>query len=298
MLRIGQWPGRSTLVFSRGVLGCALVACALVACASGARSSVVAPPTPANALPTAEPPSLVVEVPETPAPEPSPPVAEPEPPKPIRHAFHEPLPDRMELAKGPAMELANLSPAACRTRLDASGLPVERHKGPAPGIALPLRLTGPLGDVEFRAPPARTPFGLLDCRLALVLAELSSVLAEHDVAQVRIDNFYRPKARLPGRKAKSQHAHGLAADVVEFVLRDGRTLNVERDWHGVRGEPPCGPEARVLESTDEAVRLRNLVCAVAARGLFHHILTPNYNAAHRDHLHLDVKRDAKWFGVH
>jgi hypothetical protein len=208
------------------------------------------------------------------------------------------LPTLSELEQAPASEVANLSPAECRRRLEEAGLSVERVRSNVSGIAVPLRITGPLGEVEFRVPPARTPFGLLDCRLALILARLTEVLVEHEVAAVRIDNFYRPRARLPGRRARSQHAHGLAADVVEFVLQDGRTLHVERDWQGARGAPPCGPDAELTEPTEEALRLRNLVCAIAAKGLFHHILTPNYDAAHRDHLHLDIKRDAKWFGVH
>jgi hypothetical protein len=44
--------------------------------------------------------------------------------------------------------------------------------------------------------------------------------------------------------------------------------------------------------------LRNIVCAAARAGLFHHVLTPNYDAAHRDHLHLDIKRDARSVVVH
>lgn len=228
----------------------------------------------------------------------APAVEEPEvPPEEVHYPFHQPLPSLSELAQGPAMRLANLSPAECRKLLAEKELAVERWRGPAPGVATPLRITGPLEGVELRVPSAKTPYGLLDCRLALALAEMSRVLAEHGVVSVRIDNFYRPRARLPRRKKLSQHAHGLAADVVEFTLENGEVLNVERDWQGVRGEPPCGPEARLVEASDRAVRLRNLVCAIAARGVFHHILTPGYDAAHRNHLHLDIKRDERWFGV-
>ncbi|NLE88781.1 MAG: extensin family protein [Myxococcales bacterium] len=224
-------------------------------------------------------------------------VAEASPPEPTRHPFHEPLPSVAQLAKGPANEVAQLSSAACRKRLAEIESSVERFRGAAPNVGWPLRIVAPLGEVRFTVPPASTPFGVLDCRLALILHELTEVLVEHDVVRVRIDNFYRPKARLPRRRSYSQHAHGLAADVMEFELRDGQRLNVEDDWHGERGTPPCGPEARLLEENERSVRLRNLVCAIAARGLFHHILTPNYDAAHRDHLHMDIKRDAKWFGV-
>jgi hypothetical protein len=33
------------------------------------------------------------------------------------------------------------------------------------------------------------------------------------------------------------------------------------------------------------------VCDIVRSGLFHHVLTPSYDAAHRDHLHLDIKRE-------
>ena len=35
------------------------------------------------------------------------------------------------------------------------------------------------------------------------------------------------------------------------------------------------------------------VCAVAREGIFHYLLTPNFNVAHRNHLHLDIKRGLK-----
>ena len=49
----------------------------------------------------------------------------------------------------------------------------------------------------------------------------------------------------------------------------------------------------VQEACDEAVSLRNLFCDVARSGLFHHLLTPSYDLAHKNHLHLDIKRDSK-----
>jgi hypothetical protein len=118
------------------------------------------------------------------------------------------------------------------------------------------------------------------------------------VAAVRIDNFYRPRAKLPqGHGKKSQHAYGLAADVVSFTLDDGRVLDVERDFHGRLGEPVCGPGAFLEPLDDAATRLRNLVCELGRGGYFHHMLTPNHDAAHRNHLHLDIKRDNQWFSV-
>ena len=54
-----------------------------------------------------------------------------------------------------------------------------------------------------------------------------------------------------------------------------------------------GPEARLVDASPTAIALRDLVCDIARSALFHHILTPSYNDAHRDHVHLDIKRGEK-----
>jgi hypothetical protein len=214
-------------------------------------------------------------------------------------AFREPLPDLATLVKGSAMKHANLSEKQCRTRLKDSGLPHQRVYGGASGIATPLRLSGPINDVKFLTAGPKSKFSLLDCRMALSLNELATVLAAHDVTEIRIDSFYRPKAHLYGRKrAKlSQHAYGLAMDVTAFKLKDGRTLEVERDFHGKIGEPVCGPGAEIVPPSPDATALRNLVCDIARTGMFHNVLTPNYNTAHRNHFHFDITRNAKTIGI-
>jgi hypothetical protein len=193
----------------------------------------------------------------------------------------------------PVTRYANLSPAACNAELAKRKLPFKPAPGPAKGVATPLYVSGPIEGVQFVTPGKRSVYGKLDCRLALSLADMAHVLAEHDVVRVGVDNLYRPKAHLPGKRKPSQHAYGLALDVAFFTLSDGRTLTVERDFGGSIGEPVCGPESNIAEGakSDEAVLLRNLVCAIAGARIFHHVLTPNYNAAHENHLHLDLKRD-------
>ena len=75
----------------------------------------------------------------------------------------------------------------------------------------------------------------------------------------------------------SEHATGNAIDVAAFVLEDGRRIGVARAW--TQG----GEEAAFLRlARDEA-------CDV-----FGTVLSPDYNAAHADHLHLD--QEARGFG--
>lgn len=223
-----------------------------------------------------------------------------------RHPFHEPLPSVEERLKGPASRFANLSPTECRKQLKLTGELGKAFKaqGPTNGIANPMRFVGPLGSVKFQVPPLNTTFGLLDCRQALLWIQLLPLLEKHKIAKIRIDNFYRNGARISQRGKKSQHSYGLAADVVSMTLTDGRDLDVKEDFLGQRGEPPCGPKAAIRprkgttsEQVEEAIIFRNFVCELASTGSFHHILTPNYNKAHESHLHLDLKRDNKWFSV-
>jgi hypothetical protein len=194
-------------------------------------------------------------------------------------------------ASAPSSRHAALNPTECRSELGKRALPAKPAQGPAKGIAAPVRITGAFGEVTYAVPGAKSVYGQLDCRLALVLDDLVPVLRGHAVRRVFVDNLYRPHPR--GARRKSQHAHGLAIDVTAFELDDGRRLVVEQHWPGQIGEPACGPEARLSEPSEEALALRNLLCDIARRVLFHHILTPNYDAAHRDHFHLDIKRDAK-----
>lgn len=79
----------------------------------------------------------------------------------------------------------------------------------------------------------------------------------------------------------SEHATGDAVDIAGFRLADGRRLSVLRDW------PGDGPEAAFLRE------VRSGAC-----DLFATVLSPDYNAAHRDHFHLDqAKRGALGGGL-
>lgn len=69
----------------------------------------------------------------------------------------------------------------------------------------------------------------------------------------------------------SAHAQALALDVSGVRLRDGRRITLTGDWHGDTAE------ARFLR------RIRDDACRV-----FGTVLSPDYNAVHRDHLHLEA----------
>ena len=70
----------------------------------------------------------------------------------------------------------------------------------------------------------------------------------------------------------SQHATGNAVDIGAFVLADGRRVSVKDAWNSGEGD-----ERRFLRAVREAGCKR-----------FTTVLSPDYNAAHHDHLHFDM----------
>ena len=76
----------------------------------------------------------------------------------------------------------------------------------------------------------------------------------------------------------SEHATANAIDIAGFVLKDGRRISVLKDWQG------SGEKAEFLRT------VRTGACDSFAT-----VLSPDYNAAHSYHLHLD--QDARWSGV-
>lgn len=76
---------------------------------------------------------------------------------------------------------------------------------------------------------------------------------------------------IAGSQRPSQHSYANALDMVGFRLRDGRRISVLHDWPGE------GDKARFLRLVQEA-----------ACDSFNVTLGPEYNAAHRDHFHVDM----------
>jgi hypothetical protein len=203
----------------------------------------------------------------------------------------------------PAQQYAHLGRAACEAELAQRGIAFTRVDS-ARGVLEPVRLGGPLHGVTYHSwePPAQWATSLLeiiDCRLVLALDDFSAQLATHDVVEVVHFSMYRPPPlRWPSGKIASRHPGGLAIDVASFVKRDGTKLVVEHDFHGRIGAATCGPGTGPRPATPEALELRRIVCDTADAKLFNVTLTPDFNWPHRNHFHLEVTADAKWFYVH
>jgi hypothetical protein len=122
------------------------------------------------------------------------------------------------------------------------------------------------------------PFAL-SCRTAVALAmwerHVVQPAAQMHLGQpvARFEHFGSYSCRnVYGRPAatRSRHATAEAWDVAGFVLADGRRVRIAAQWNGEGAESSFLRAAR-----DGACRF------------FDGVLSPDYNAAHHDHLHLD-----------
>lgn len=180
-------------------------------------------------------------------------------------------------ATGRALVALATQPGRCRTLLDRAGVRYARlpprRDGPACGYAEALHLA-PGGSLAITLRPADPP---LACPVAAALAmwhwSVVQPAARRYLGQpvVGIEQLGSYNCRaIAGSTTWSEHATANAIDIAAFRLADGRRIDVLTDWRGQ------GSEATFLRQT------RNGACR-----LFATVLSPDYNAAHRDHLHLD-----------
>ncbi len=164
--------------------------------------------------------------------------------------------------------------AQCHADLTALGVSFQvvpdRQTGPGCGLIGTVRLldigvpTGNLGAVrcgQARAFAAWARNGVAPAAFQLLGSELR-----------RIDTMGSYACRnVAGTSRRSGHAIANAVDVAGFVLADGRRLTILNDW---RSEDPA---------------VRNFLQTVrrSACRRFGTVLSPDYNSAHADHLHLE-----------
>ena len=121
----------------------------------------------------------------------------------------------------------------------------------------------------------------MTCRTALALSiwrrqSLEPAAREilgSDVVQIDHMGAYACRAvnNGAGSTRVSAHSQAAALDFAGVRLRDGRRISVTDSWSGE------APEARFLR------RIRDDACRI-----FGTVLSPDYNAVHRDHLHLEA----------
>jgi len=193
----------------------------------------------------------------------------------------------------PALGYASLDRDTCEAELQSRHVAFARAED-TPGVRAPVRLQGPLHGVSIRSvfpPPARTHSraDLVDCRLALSLDDFASAIAQRGIVEVQMLSAYRPRAEsgCTNKYDGEQHCAALAVDVGSFKRADGAMLNVERDFHGSVGTLTCRNGTHPTPATPAARELWEIACDAAGK-YFLVVLTPNWNAEHKNHLHLEL----------
>jgi len=168
-------------------------------------------------------------------------------------------------------------PQLCAQALSSSDLRVTRQSD-SPDAKCPL-----IGALRVQSGEvALSSSFLASCPLAVAYA-----MFEHHTLQPTAHSVYGQKvARVDhlgsfacrnvyNREsgALSRHASADALDIAGFRLADGRTVSVLKDW------PKQNQDAQFLR------QLRDGACEA-----FSVVLSPDYNAAHRNHFHVDVGR--------
>lgn len=187
-----------------------------------------------------------------------------------------------ELPRTAAPEETAAVTDACIQVLREAGITVERAEDRDDGgfcvVRGAVRITG--GDVT---PLAGNP--VMQCPLAVryviwerqVLQPAAEAAFGSRVARMNDVGTYACR-RIYGQTdtatRPSEHARANALDIGGMTLADGRTVSVLSDWDGT------GP--RGAEGQGFLKRIRDGACRA-----FSTVLTPDYNEAHRNHLHLD-----------
>jgi hypothetical protein len=173
------------------------------------------------------------------------------------------------------LDRLSMSTEQCQQVLATTGIEYER---------LDDRITGPacgfFNAVRIEKTSSRVGKSFsLSCRAAVSLA-----LWEHHVLEPAAQRHFGQKVatlehfgsyscrNVYGRAnaTRSQHATAEALDVAGFVLEDGQRIRVLKDW----------------EAGGESAAFLREVRTGACR-FFDAVLSPEYNAAHRDHFHFD-----------
>jgi hypothetical protein len=170
--------------------------------------------------------------------------------------------------------------AACYAELDQRG--VRYQKARRSGIAIGVQIDGALGGVVFAA-ASEQPL-VIDCSLAVSLAEAGRYLAELGVERATYSSAYA-KRNVRGTDRPSKHSYGLAIDVHTFTGAGFGALRVDRDFEQGLGD---GVDCIGEPLTQGGALLAIAKCQLVRSGLFHLVLTPDYDDAHFNHYHLEA----------
>jgi hypothetical protein len=190
-----------------------------------------------------------------------------------------------------AVDVTITEPAVsdCHAWLDLYKL--DYSSGPTNlGIADPITVKLPLNGVAFRysgnAEQRKTLYG--DCTLMKSLAQAAPIVRAHDVKEIVDIGIYNyrciDQTKTPPNCSMSQHGYAKAIDLAEFVTSDDTHYSVLKDFV----IDTTGETCAVPTDSEKDSFLHTVICELKAANVWNIVLTPNYNADHRNHFHVDL----------
>jgi hypothetical protein len=188
--------------------------------------------------------------------------------------------------------VADADGQACRDALKEAGVKFRSGADQAEpnkqGCGIPHAVVVTKGATGIAYSPALT----VDCSMALALVDFERLVQEEaerelgtTITRIRNLGSFACRNRKGWTSSKlSEHAFGVALDISAFEPKKGRAITVLKDYELGTYEPK-EPRGRFLFNV--LVRTRRDTPMT-------HIIGPEYNAAHRDHFHVDRGLPA-WF---
>jgi hypothetical protein len=179
------------------------------------------------------------------------------------------------------------SDLACLQLLDHARVPYRLVAG-VRGVQTPVEVVGAIGGVRLLPRAGRAP--VMDCQLARALVELAPVFRRAGVTGLSFSGAYDYRTRRNSSKL-SAHAHGLAIDVHLLQTRHG-VLDVKRDFPRDKtrwaGRPESVADCLGRPARKAGRTLRALACRLKLDPVMRYVLSPDNDADHHDHLHLEA----------
>ena len=169
--------------------------------------------------------------------------------------------------------------SSCYDELEARRVGFKRVK--KSGVANPVEITGTLGGVEVSG---NGPL-VIDCSLAVSLDEAGRYMRALGVEKA-VYSSALSRRNVRGTNRPSKHSYGLAIDVSGFTGDNLGTMRIDRDYEQGLGD---AVDCVGIPMTQAGAVLKVLQCQLVRSGLFHLVLSPDYDDAHHDHFHLEVK---------
>ncbi len=225
--------------------------------------------------------------------EPSAPAAAPEPPAAAAELVPPARPDseqadidpHNDLIVAPPEPLHDCSERLKRARVEFSltSFPLDQKRGD-------VFTCGTEQAVVYRKGPEALRWNArphVTCRMALALTRFEQVVQEEatqrlgkKVRRVTQGGTYSCRKMQRFANMVSEHSYANAIDIRSFELEGGQTVSVLAHFGSLAAEP----------TRPEAMFLRSVARRLYDEGVFSVVLTPYFDALHRDHFHLDLAR--------